>query len=55
MPEIRHAQSESAVEIYVYWLCEAWDQRMIYTEPAAQHSMKHGRQKKPNVHRAKND
>lgn len=27
MHEIRHAQSESPVEMYVYWLCEAYDQK----------------------------
>lgn len=36
MHEIRQAQSESAVEMYVYWLCEAYDQRMIYTETPTQ-------------------
>lgn len=27
MHEIRHAQSESPAERYVYWLCEANDQK----------------------------
>lgn len=52
MHEIRHAESESAVEVCVYWLCEISDQRMIYTESPTQQSLKNGRQKKPNVHRA---
>lgn len=36
MHEIGQAQSESAAGIYVYWLCEAYDWRMIYTETPTQ-------------------
>lgn len=27
MPEIRHAQRESPVEMYIYRFCEAYDQK----------------------------